>query len=332
MTSQSARDCFEVDDTFGPWAGPDCRSGFDFTLLFEESVLTILPLALLIFIAPFRILYLSKRQDRLRRSKLLFTKLVRDICAIRPMHQAHNYQQLVWTILLMFDIAHLTLWVRHDGPKNRATIPSAALSFVGSVILLALSSIEHMRNIRPSWLLNVYLLLTVVFDIARSRSYSLSPDLDAVSTVFTSRVAVKLLLAIIEARPKRRLLLPQFADSPPEAISGPYKRALFWWLNALFKKGYSESLAVDDLFHLDKHLQSDYLHHLLGSSWHRCKLSYSLKHMLCTLVDSTTTSSNTHRPSFALCSYPAEAQMAGLGGGASQNLFDRLQLLPAILD
>jgi hypothetical protein len=82
---------------------------------------------------------------------------------------------------------------------------------------------------------------------------------------------VKLILAIMEARPKRRLLLPQFADCPPEAISGPYKRALFWWLNALFKKGYSESLTVDDLFHLDKHLQSDYLHHLLGTSWDRCE-------------------------------------------------------------
>jgi ATP-binding cassette subfamily C (CFTR/MRP) protein 1 len=131
--------------------------------------------------------------------------------------------------------------------------------------------LEHMRSIRPSWLLNIYLLLTVVFDIVRSRTYSLSPDLDAIATVFTSRVAVELILAIVEARPKRRLLLPEFADSPPETTSGPYKRALFWWLNALFKKGYSESLTVDDLFHLDKHLQSDYLHHLLGSSWDRCK-------------------------------------------------------------
>jgi ATP-binding cassette subfamily C (CFTR/MRP) protein 1 len=176
----------------------------------------------------------------------------------------------------MFDCAHLALWVKHKGPRNNAAIASAAVSLVGSVAFIILSSFEHMRSVRPSWFLNVYLLLTVIFDIARSRTYSLSPDLDAIATVFTSRVAVKLLLAILEARPKRRLLLPQFADSTPESISGPYKRALFWWLNSLFRKGYSESLAVEDLFHLDKHLQSGYLHRLLGSSWERCKWSHNL--------------------------------------------------------
>jgi ATP-binding cassette subfamily C (CFTR/MRP) protein 1 len=171
----------------------------------------------------------------------------------------------------MFDCAHLALWATHRGLRNRAAMPSAAISLVGSLILIMFSTFEHMRSIRPSWFVNIYLLLTVIFDIARSRTYSLSPDLDAIATVFTSRVAVKLILAIMEARPKRRLLLPQFAGCPPEAISGPYKRALFWWLNALFKKGYSESLTVDDLCHLDKHLQSDYLHHLLGTSWDRCE-------------------------------------------------------------
>ena len=175
----------------------------------------------------------------------------------------------------MFDVGHLILWLRHRGPQNRAALPAAALTLAGSIILAVLSTFEHMRTIRPSWLLNVYLMLTMVFDIARSRSYSLSPDLDSIATVFTSRVAIKLIVAIIEARPKRRLLLSQFADCPPEAISGPYRRSLFWWLNSLFKEGYSKSLTVDDLFHLDKHLQSDYLHHLLGSSWDKRKWSHN---------------------------------------------------------
>jgi ATP-binding cassette subfamily C (CFTR/MRP) protein 1 len=191
---------------------------------------------------------------------------------------SHDYKltsaKFTWTALIIFDVAHLILWINHHGPRNRAAIPSAAVSLVGALALVVLSFLEHMRSIRPSWLLNVYLLVTVVFDIVRSRTYSLRPDLDTIATVFTSRVAFKLILAIIESRPKRKLLLAPFADCPPEATSGPYKRALFWWLNALFKKGYSESLTIDDLFHLDKHLQSNYLHHLLGSSWDRCKLPY----------------------------------------------------------
>lgn len=136
-----------------------------------------------------------------------------------------------------------------------------------------LSFFEHLRSIRPSFLLNVYLFFTVLFDIERSRSYGLNPDLDLVSTVFTTRVAVKVLLAFVEARGKRHLLLPEYNNCPPEATSGVYKRASFWWLNELFKKGFSNSLAVDDLFHLDKHLQADYLHHTLASAWDRRKFS-----------------------------------------------------------
>jgi ATP-binding cassette subfamily C (CFTR/MRP) protein 1 len=180
--------------------------------------------------------------------------------------------KIAWSSLIMFDVAHLILWVNHRGVRNRAATPAAALSLAGAVVLTVLSTFEHLRSIRPSWLLNVYLLFTVLFDIARSRTYSLRPDLDHIATVFTSRVAMKLILAIMEAKSKRRLLLPQFADCPPEATSGPYKRALFWWLNALFKKGYSESLTVDELFNLDKHLQSDYLHYTIGSYWDQCKL------------------------------------------------------------
>jgi ATP-binding cassette subfamily C (CFTR/MRP) protein 1 len=120
-------------------------------------------------------------------------------------------------------------------------------------------------------LLNVYLLFTTLFDIERSRSYALQLDLNLVSIVFASRLGVKVLLVVFEAREKRHLLLPEFADCPPEATSGVYKRATFWWLNELFKKGFSNSLAVDDLFQLDKHLQANYLHHILGSAWGRRK-------------------------------------------------------------
>lgn len=34
-----------VEDVFGPTVDSSCHHGFDFTLLFEESILTILPLA-----------------------------------------------------------------------------------------------------------------------------------------------------------------------------------------------------------------------------------------------------------------------------------------------
>lgn len=69
--------CKLVDDTFGPYAG-HCRGGFDFTLLFEESILSIVPLVLLIGVIPLRILYLIRRSIKVERGFLLPSKLVRS--------------------------------------------------------------------------------------------------------------------------------------------------------------------------------------------------------------------------------------------------------------
>lgn len=75
MAASSTMSCVNVDNTFGPHAG-DCRGGFDFTLLFEQTILSIVPLALLFIVAPLRIWYLSKKKTKVVHSKLLPSKLV----------------------------------------------------------------------------------------------------------------------------------------------------------------------------------------------------------------------------------------------------------------
>ena len=76
MASKTAMSCASVDNTFGPWAGRDCRGGFDFTLLFEETILSITPLSILICIAPFRIFYLWKKRTKVSKSLLQVAKFV----------------------------------------------------------------------------------------------------------------------------------------------------------------------------------------------------------------------------------------------------------------
>lgn len=142
---------------------------------------------------------------------------------------------------------------------------------VGALVLGTLSYFEHMRSIRTSFLLNVYLLFTIAFDTARSRSYSLAPELSEISILFTTRAGIKVFLAIFEARSKAHLLLPGYTDFPPEAGSGVYNRSLFWWQNALLKKGYSNILSIDDLFQLDKHLRAEHLHELIKTAWDKGK-------------------------------------------------------------
>jgi hypothetical protein len=63
-----------VDNTFGPGATA-CRGGFDFTLLFEESILSILPSALFLLIVPNRLLHVCRGSKKVRRSTLQILKL-----------------------------------------------------------------------------------------------------------------------------------------------------------------------------------------------------------------------------------------------------------------
>lgn len=54
------------------------RGGFDFTLLFEDAILSIAPIALILCIAPLRIAYLWRRNRKVSTSLLLPAKLVSD--------------------------------------------------------------------------------------------------------------------------------------------------------------------------------------------------------------------------------------------------------------
>ena len=62
-------------NNFGPTAS-GCRNDFDFTLLFEQSLLSIGPSALFLLLMPIRTLQLSKKSYKVRRSPLHSLKLV----------------------------------------------------------------------------------------------------------------------------------------------------------------------------------------------------------------------------------------------------------------
>lgn len=74
MATQSSL-CARLDDTFGPHA-VNCRGNFDFTLLFEETILSIVPFGILLLVGPPRIWYLFKKERKVVPSPLVSLKLV----------------------------------------------------------------------------------------------------------------------------------------------------------------------------------------------------------------------------------------------------------------
>ncbi|TAQ85919.1 hypothetical protein B7494_g5754 [Chlorociboria aeruginascens] len=240
--------CPAIDNTFGPWA-TQCRGGLDFTLLFEETILTILPLSFMIFATFFRLVYLSKRQNKVTRNSLSIWKLS------------------FYGIYTALQLALLIFWADPKVIKTRASVPTAVITLLASLMLALLSCAENSRTVHPSTLLNGYLFFSLIFDTSRCRTLWLQQYNLKIDIVFTAAVACKFAILFLEVVEKRGILQPIYALYPPEAISGIFNKCFFYWLNPLLREGYSKTLHLNDLFALDRHLSSDYLQNLLSSAW-----------------------------------------------------------------
>jgi hypothetical protein len=136
---------------------------------------------------------------------------------------------------------------------------AATLRFSSCLFLIPLSYFEHRNTIQPSTVTNVYLAMSLLFDAAQNRTLLLISPGSGTAIVFTIATAVRSLGLLIEMFEKKRMLLPSFKDSPPEATSGILNRAFFWWLNRLFLQGYTSKIHTDQLFALDRQMCTDVL-------------------------------------------------------------------------
>lgn len=144
---------------------------------------------------------------------------------------------------------------------------AAALVLVDGLGLCLLSHFEHVRSVRPSTLINTYLLITLAFDIAQIRSLWLQDAPKSIASVFTATVIVKFLIAIMEATEKKKILLDRYQDAGPEATSGIYSRAFFWWLNPVMSIGFRRIIRGEDLFVIEEQMSSSVLRNQAQHRW-----------------------------------------------------------------
>lgn len=134
---------------------------------------------------------------------------------------------------------------------------SASLEFLGSLIIVTLSRLEHSRAVRPSHLLQFFLLVLLVCNGVRLRTLYLM-DYPALLVVPASiHTFLTGLLLLLESLEKRELF---FSDRdrrlPPEETIGLFGKRLFWYLNGLFRDGYRNILKPGDLYSIDADLAS----------------------------------------------------------------------------
>ena len=241
-----------ADDLFGP-AIRGCRHVFDFTLFFEQSIFQIAPSALLLLCLPLRASQLRKQNAKTTRTKERAVKQTAIACYAAT------------------QLGLIIVWSTTPTYRTRAAIPAALLSFLASVALLLLSSVEHTKSVRPSTLINAYLLFSLLLDIPQARTLWLRESLPrSVPGIFTAGLAAKTCTLWLEARNKRRSLFTPYNVYAPEALVGLYDRTVLWWLNPLFIQGYKSILSMDTLYRIDSGLSSERVEAQFRASWAKC--------------------------------------------------------------
>ncbi|TIA11583.1 putative multidrug resistance protein [Aureobasidium pullulans] len=231
---------FADDNAFGPAIAKQCRA-FDFTLLFEQAFLSLVPSILLVLGSVIRSFGIFNHDAKTQRGGLHTSKLVLTSC---------------YTCL---QLALLVVQALPSTPRTTLSLAETTLSFTGAASMCLLSHLEHTKSIRPSALLNFYLFFSVLFDAVQLRTLWEIQGLETVAQVFSSAFGLKVVLLVLEATEKGALLNPPYRNSAPEAKSGLYNRSLFWWLNPFLTVGFKRLIGPDDLYSLDGALSSEVL-------------------------------------------------------------------------
>ncbi|KAK9443505.1 ABC transporter [Metarhizium brunneum] len=235
LASMADSSCsIDVHNVFGPTVAYACLNGFDFTLLFEESILILLPLLLTVLILVPRAVILWNTAPKVNRSWLFTLKLV------------------TFSVYIALQVAMLALWTQPNTPTTRLTIPLRAIIIASFIWFVYVSYLEHVRSVRPSTILCIYLGISCLLDMACARTVFFIPGYHIVAPIHLASYFVKLVLLALETTEKRRLLMLQWRNTSPEATASFYSRVLFVWLNSLFLKGYKTLLTVDTLTPLDQ--------------------------------------------------------------------------------
>ncbi|KAK5992013.1 ABC multidrug transporter B [Cladobotryum mycophilum] len=244
---------WRADSDIGPVVDDTLRSGFDFTLLFEQEVLGIIPTSLFIVASTVRFFQLVRTESKIRLNARRAWKLVAAL------------------IFAAVQLGLLLIWSddnNEDVWRTWATLPFAVLNVLASFQLLILTCLEDSRSFQPSSTLTLYLLFTLPLDIIQARTLWLQYPDSRIAQIFPANAVWKILMLWLESGHKRPYLKQAYQNLSLEATSGIVNRTFLWWLNDLFRQGLG-LLTFDKLYHLDDQLSSATLDDKIQDAWAR---------------------------------------------------------------
>ncbi|GKU21657.1 unnamed protein product [Fusarium langsethiae] len=244
------------DESIGPGV-LGCRDDFDFTIFFELTFFSLVPCCIFIVLALWTIHSLAQKRVIIHAPHFQLLKLLGIV-----LYAGLRLALVVLVALELFNVIGLLK-------------ASSALELVAAVLMLPVSFLDHGRSHRPSMLINGYLFVTILFDVAQARTLWLSAitrSETAYAIVFTTTVAAKALVIILESRPKTEWVEWETKEShSPEETTGIFGLGVYLWLNSLFLAGYGRNLSINDLYPLDHSLKVESI-----QSKFRKRLNYAI--------------------------------------------------------
>ncbi|PHH92904.1 hypothetical protein CDD83_3735 [Cordyceps sp. RAO-2017] len=219
----------DLDDVWGPVVN-ECSRTFDFTLLFEQSILSTLPTTIFLILAWLRIWQLLRREQRLATGVVALAEIL--------------------LVLGMggLQLALVALWSRDPDTRTRMSIAMAVISLLASLTMAPLFWLEHTRTIKPSLLLCSFLVLMTLLEMAQVRTlWTIRRANGAIASCFTASYVIRATLLVFESLPKKLTRAVDIARSPEDKC-GAVSRSFFLWLMPLIYAGFRRTLVVDDLY------------------------------------------------------------------------------------
>lgn len=165
-----------------------------------------------------------------------------------------------------FSFAVLIANCARSETARSAEIPASVIAFLASLAAFALSHWEHVRSIRPSKLLQLYLLVTLIMQVVHLRTIWIRQDDIVLQGLGIGQVVSCAMFLAAESGGKQHILLTKQRRSPQD-VNDLFSERLFWWLNHLFKRGYRSMLAPSDLDQTDEDLSSPEIDRTFRLTW-----------------------------------------------------------------
>lgn len=235
--------------------GVECRSGLDLTIAFEDYILILIPAASLLLLAPIRLRTIWSRTIKVHTPTIL--QLVKTV----RIFKSTRFEQ--WSYFIQFSafafmgcsFAVLVATCARQHSARVAEISAATVLFLASNAAYILSYLEHNRSIRPSQLLQLYLIIALIAQVIHLRTIWIRQNDITLQALYTAEVASCAVFLLVESIGKESILLSRQKRSPQDT-SDIFSQRLFLYLNNLFRRGYSSLLAPNDLDDIDEDISS----------------------------------------------------------------------------